>query len=241
MKSVHLFSNFEAMAEKIALEWQDRACQAEKEGDIFSVVLSGGNTASNIYSRLANKNFADKVPWHLVHFFWADERCVPPESDQSNFGNCQRFLLNYLTIPNKNIHRIRGEEDPTVESYRYAQEVQDHVLLRKNQNTFFDWVFLGVGVDGHTASLFPEQSSLMNSQNLCEEVTHPQTGQTRITLTPLAIKSSSRVIYHVVGGVKARVISTLLSKSKEKDSYPAAHIRGEWYLDQAAASYLKNP
>ena len=90
MESVHLFSNFEAMAEKIALEWQDRACQAEKEGDIFSVVLSGGNTASHIYRRLANKNFADKIPWHLVHFFWADERCVPPESDQSNFGKVSR-------------------------------------------------------------------------------------------------------------------------------------------------------
>jgi 6-phosphogluconolactonase/glucosamine-6-phosphate isomerase/deaminase len=81
----------------------------------------------------------------------------------------------------------------------------------------------------------------MNSQNLCEEVTHSETGQARITLTPLAIKSSSRVIYHVVGEVKARVISALLSKSEEKNSYPAAHIRGEWYLDQAAASYLQTP
>ena len=130
MESWRVFSDPEAMAEEIASQWQERASQAEKEGRVFSVVLSGGSTASRIYQRLAEPDYADRIPWHVVHFFWADARCVPPENEESNYGNCRRFLLGSLTIPDENIHRIRGEEDPAAESARYEREIQNHMRLR---------------------------------------------------------------------------------------------------------------
>ena len=133
MESWRVFSDPEAMAEEIAFQWQERAGQAEKEGRIFSVVLSGGSTASRIYRRLAEQDYVDQIPWHVVHFFWADERCVPPENEESNYGNCRRFLLDHLTIPGENIHRIRGEEDPVAQSACYEREIQDpqhlHMLM----------------------------------------------------------------------------------------------------------------
>ena len=239
MKSLRVFTSPEAMAEEIAFQWQEQANQAQKEGGVFSVVLSGGSTAARLYRRLAERDYADGIPWHVVHLFWADERCVSPKSEESNYGNCRRFLLNHIPLPNENIHRIRGEKDPVTESDRYAREIQNHMALRKEQVVFFDWLFLGVGSDGHMASLFPMQDSL-NSSNLCEKVLHPQTNQTRITLTPAAIKRSNRITYHVIGQSKAEVISKLVSKSPESKKFPAAHVLGEWYLDHAAASSLEN-
>ncbi len=237
MESWRVFSDPEAMAEEIACQWQEQASQAEKEGRVFSVVLSGGSTASRIYQRLAEPDYAGRIPWHVVHLFWADERCVPPESEESNYGNCRRFLLDPLVIPSANVHRIQGEEEPAAESARYEREIQNHMRLRKNRDDFFDWVFLGVGSDGHTASLFPGQDAL-NSTNLCEEVSHPQTGQMRITLTPLAIKKSNRITFHVIGQGKAKIVPELVSESSKKSGYPAAHIQGEWFLDREAASNL---
>jgi len=239
MKSVRVFPDPEAMADEVALQWQEEANLAEKEGRVFSVVLSGASTAERIYRRLAEKDCAGQVPWHVVHIFWADDRCVPPENEESNYGNCRRFLLSHIPIPTENIHRIRGEDDPAGESTRYDQEIRDHMVLRKGQTTFFDWVFLGVGPDGHTASLFAGHDTL-NSLNLCEDAQHPQTGQMRVTMTPCAIKNSDRITYHVIGQKSADIVSKLLSKSDGEPIYPADHISGEWYLDGEAASNL-NP
>ena len=138
MKSVRVFSNPDAMAEEIARQWQEQTHQAKKDGRIFSVVFSGAGAAEQAYRGLAAKKFFGKIPWHCVHIFWADERCVSPQNKESNYGNCRRFLLDYIPIPDENIHRIRGEEDPSVESARYAKEIQDHILLRKGQATLFD-------------------------------------------------------------------------------------------------------
>ena len=226
------------MTEKIALQWQEQAVKKAREGLIFSVVLSGGNTAEQIYSRLIEQDCFNQIPWNRVHLFWADERCVPPESEESNYGNCRRFLLDHIPIPMENVHRIRGEEDPESESIRYAIEIQEHTLLRKGQTNIFDWVFLGIGTDGHTASLFYGDDSI-GSPNLCEVAQHPETGQTRITMTPSAIRKSNRTTYHVVGREKSSIISELIPQIGNHANYPAAHIAGEWYLDSEAASKLK--
>ena len=237
MKSVRVFPDPEAMTGEIARQCQERAGRAEREGRVFSVVLSGGSTAEQAYRRLTEKECCDNIPWHCVHIFWADERCVSPQNKESNYGNSRRFLLDHIPIPKENIHRIRGEDDPAAESARYEREVKDHMLLRKGQTDFFDWVLLGVGSDGHTASLFPGQDSL-SSLNLCEKVSHPQTGQMRITLTPSVIKKSNRITYHIISREKAEIVSDVVSGSAGTESYPAAHISGEWYLDHEAASKL---
>ena len=239
MKRVRVFSDPRAMGREIANRFCQGAGLAAKSKNIFSVVLSGGSTASKVYREAALLLQDKKILWERVHIFWADERCVLPDSVESNYQTISRSFLNDAPIPYTNVHRIRGEEDSETESIRYSQEIRDHLMLRNNKDVFFDWVLLGVGVDGHTASLFPDQADLLRSGSLCGVVRHPQTGQERITLTPFALKRSSCITYHIIGKEKSKIVTKLLS-SGSAPSYPTAHITGEWFLDQAAASSLKH-
>jgi len=239
MEPLRVFHNPELMAKEIALQLKVYADQAEKDGNIFSIVLSGGSTGTRLYGEFAERSSVYKIPWHIVHLFWADERCVSPENKENNYGTCRSILLDRISIPKENIHRIRGEGDPLKESARYAREMQNHMEFRKRQPNLFDWVFLGVGADGHTASLFSGHDAL-DSSNLCEMVHHPKTRQIRVTMTPFAIRQSNRITYHVIGRDKSDIILELVSQIGNHTNYPAANISGEWYLDSDAASKL-NP
>jgi 6-phosphogluconolactonase len=238
MATVRIFNDLESMAEEIAFSWSDQIQQAEKTDDVFSVVLSGGATASLVYRNLANLKSLESIYWERVHIFWADERCVSPEHKESNYLNIQRTFLNDIQIPEKNIHRVHGEKEPSGESLRYEKEIIDHLTLRKDQRKLFDWVLLGIGSDGHTASLFPGQESLLDTQRFCAVVEHPVTGQKRITLTPCALKRSGRVTYHVTGSGKAAIVCDLVSENSRSNRFPTDYIKGEWFLDHAAASLL---
>ena len=240
MQSVNIFSDSEEMAEEIARRWHRGAKIAAKVKGVFSITLSGGATPLKVYKKVASPLWVNKIPWDAVHIFWTDERCVPPESKESNYQTICRAFLNHVPIPKKNVHRIKGEEEPEKESIRYAKEIKDHMMVRNDQNIFFDWVLLGLGIDGHTASLFPGQEDFLKTSNLCEVAKHPETNQTRITLTPAAIQRSACVTYHVTGQQKAEIVSELVLKPEKNKKYPAANILGEWYLDEAAAFGLKS-
>ena len=236
MKPVRVFADSEAMAEEIARRWHHGAKMATKSKGVYSVVLSGGTTASKVYHKLASPLWINKIPWDTVHIFWADERCVSPEHEESNYLNIQRTFLNDIQIPGENVHRIRGEEEPSGESCRYEKEIIDHLMLRKDEEKLFDWVLLGLGSDGHTASLFSGQESLLDTQDLCAVVQHPVTGQKRITLTPYALNRSGSVTYHVIGSGKAAMVAELISEDSDDKRFFAGYIEGEWFLDTAAAS-----
>ena len=238
MKSLRVFTDSEAMAEEIARRWHQGAQTAAKAKRIFSVVLSGGTTTSKVYQKAASPFWSDKMSWDAVHIFWADERCVSPESEESNYQTICRTLLNHIPIPENNVHRIKGEEEPEKESIRYAQEIKEHMIMKGRQDVCFDWVFLGLGIDGHTASLFPGQEKVLKSSNLCEVARHPKTDQTRITLTPSAIQRSSCITYHVIGKNKSKIVSEVLSGNSGRSKYPVSLMPGEWYLDKAASSRL---
>jgi 6-phosphogluconolactonase len=240
MNSVRIFSDLNHLAEAMALRFSEEARQAAREDRLYSVVLTGGVTASKIYRLFGAPGSGDNIPWESVHLFWTDERCVPPESNESNFGTAHRAFLNDLSIPDENIHRIDGEDNPAVEANRYACEIQSHLKLRNNSKYCFDWVLMGLGMDGHTASLFPGQEALLNPQGFCDVAEHPETKQKRITLTAPMLQRAKHITYHVVGSEKAEVISELISESSESQKYPAARIHGEWYLDKAAASSLNH-
>ena len=240
MTVLRVFPDPESIAEEIASRWRDQIQQAEEKDDVFSVVLSGGSTASLVYSHLAKLKSVESICWERVHIFWADERCVSPEHEESNYLNIQRTFLNGIQIPGENIHRIRGEEESSGESLRYEKEIIDHLMLRKNEEKFFDWVLLGLGSDGHTASLFPGQESLLDTQNLCAVVEHPDSGQKRITLTPYALNRSGSVTYHVIGSGKAAMVAELISEDSDDKRFPAGYIEGEWFLDTAAASRINS-
>jgi 6-phosphogluconolactonase len=238
MKSAQIFQNLNALAEAIALRFREESKQAAKENRLYSVALAGGTTAPKIYNLLGVPEFAEAIPWESVHLFWTDERCVLPESNESNFGKLHRVLLHSIPIPSANLHRIKGEGNPTIEANRYACEIQNHFTLRSNSNYFFDWVLLGVGDDGHTASIFPQQD-IINSIKLCEVSQHPDTGQKRITMTPAAINRSRRVTYHIIGEKKSEIAFKLASHLPGNKKYPTSQIPGELFFDKKAASKLK--
>ncbi len=240
MNSVLIFTDQEALAEAMAQRLRDEAVKAANDNRVFSLVLAGGATASVVYKRFAVPGLGDQIPWESVHLFWTDERCVPPDSEESNFGTARRAFLNEIPIPEENINRMRGEADPAIESVRYARDIHEHLALRKTSDQFFDWALMGLGHDGHTASLFPGQEKLLKSSSLCEVARHPDTDQNRLTLTPTAIQRSSCITYHIVGQKKADLVSALVSESPQSRNYPAAHIPGELYLDEVAASCLKS-
>ena len=240
MDPVFIFPNPDTLAKAVAFRFCKEAQQAAVKNRLYSVALSGGATADKIYRQFGSSEFRDKIPWELVHLFWTDERCVSPESVESNFRTAQHAFLNSVDIPDKNIHRMKGEEDPFREADRYALEIQDHQVLRENTSSYFDWVLMGLGLDGHTASIFPGKEDLFTTPNLCSVSEHPQTSQNRITLTGSAFQKADCITYHVIGLDKAKIVSELASNSFESTKLPAAFIPGEWYLDQAAASSLKN-
>ena len=142
MTVLRVFPDPESIAEEIASRWRDQIQQAEEKDDVFSVVLSGGSTASLVYSHLAKLKSVESICWERVHIFWADERCVSPEHEESNYLNIQRTFLNDIQIPGENVHRIRGEEESSGESLRYEKEIIDHLMLRKDEEKLFDWVLL---------------------------------------------------------------------------------------------------
>jgi len=199
----------------------------------FNLALSGGSTPKLLFEILA-KDFATKVKWENVHFFWGDERCVRPTSKESNYGVAKKLLLDKINIPKENIHRIRGEMDPINEAKRYAQEIGEH-LPRFGDLPIFDLIILGMGSDGHTASIFPHEMKLWSSKNNCIVATHPNSGQNRISITGKVINAAKQVHFLVTGKAKQNVMLEILTSSGNFKKYPASYVENAaWWLDEAA-------
>jgi 6-phosphogluconolactonase len=240
-KSVRIFPTPYRLAEKFAEEMVQMAAESEKVTTPFCIALSGGSTPELLYSVLGD-HFSKSVNWENIHFFWGDERCVPAGSHESNFGMTHRSLLGKINIPASNIHRIRGEDDPAMEASRYAGEISDYTRKRDGLPVF-DLIILGLGEDGHTASIFPSEAKLMESEKICEVASHPVSMQKRITLTGRIINNADKVTFLVTGRKKAVIVEKIINKSSSAQNFPASGIvpsYGEllWFLDEDAASLL---
>lgn len=205
----------------------------------FNIALSGGSTPKIIFKELS-KNYKDKFEWNEIHFYWGDERCVPPDDVESNFGMTKKYLLDHINIPAENVHRIKGEAEPETEANRYAEVLMQNVNI-KSGLPCFDLVMLGLGEDGHIASNFPNQLELLQSEKICEVAIHPATGQKRITLTSKVINNSKAVIYLVTSESKSVILKKVL-KENNRD-LPAAFIHPDhgslkYFVDEAAARLL---
>ena len=207
----------------------------------LTVALSGGSTPKLLFQELA-KNYGDKIDWSRVHFFWGDERCVPPDDSESNYGMTKELLLDQIDIPAENIHRVLGEATPAEERVRCEQEINEHVAMNDAGVPQFDLMILGMGGDGHTASIFPHEIEFLKSNNVCEVATHPESGQKRITLTGKVLTASARVAFLITGAGKASVMAEIIGQSGDWQTYPAAHIKTSgplvFYLDDAAANEI---
>jgi 6-phosphogluconolactonase len=214
--------------------------EALTKNNSISIAFSGGNTPKVFFEQLATEPHA--VPWDKIHIFWTDERCVPPDHADSNFGMTNKSLLRKLNTIPVNIHRIAGENDPPYEANRYSDEIRSYVTL-KDGLPVFDWIFLGIGDDGHTASIFPDRMDLFHTDDLCAVVKHPQSGQARITLTGRSILNAQRISFMANGETKSLVLKDIFDRNLKATFYPAFHIQSshsnvDWFMDMEAAKYL---
>ena len=207
----------------------------------ITVSLSGGSTPTLLFEILA-KQFADKIDWSRVHFFWGDERCVAPDDPQSNYGVCKSLLLDHVSIPEANVHRVIGESDPEAEAIRYSEEMKSHCELNGDGLPMLDLLILGMGGDGHTASIFPHQIELLKSDAICAVATHPESGQKRVSMTGPVLCAAKKVDFLVTGAGKAKVLGEIFGKTGVWETYPTSFIESQgpvtFYLDEAAAAKI---
>lgn len=213
---------------------------AAKSKKTLNIALSGGNTPGLLFSILGD-HFSDSVSWENVHFFWGDERCVPPEDPESNYGMTKRVLFDKIHIPSSNIHRIRGENIPEKEAERYSKEIASFTRKRDGLPVL-DLVILGLGVDGHIASIFSGHQELITSEQICRVAVHPVTSQKRVTITGRVINNADIIIFLVTGSHKAEMVASII-ENPGITNYPAASVEPvhgvlKWYLDIDAAAML---
>jgi 6-phosphogluconolactonase len=235
---LRIVENQEEFAVEGAKLFRDAAEQAIAEEGRFSVALSGGSTPRRLFQHLG-ASYRKKIAWDRVHFFWSDERCVPRDHEQSNFRLAYDELISRIWIPGENVHRIKGELRPAEAADYYEADLKKHF---DEDLPAFDLILLGVGPDGHTASLFPGSELLRERQRLALPVFSDSALHWRVTLTLPVLNSAERVIFLISGRSKAGIVGSLLGP-KESKGYPAAMVKPSagnitWLLDRDAASEL---
>jgi len=213
-------------------------------GRVFNIALSGGSTPGILFNDIVTLHHKDEHGiWEKVRFFWVDERCVPPDHPESNYRMANDTLLSNLPHLDNYVFRMKGEMDPQTEAARYSHLLKGQ-LPSVNDLPVFDLVLLGMGKDGHTASIFPDQMELLRSDNLCDVGVHPESGQRRLTLTGKVINNADHVFFLVTGEDKATTIAEILGSGPQAETFPASHIKPghgklSWFLDDTAASLLQ--
>jgi 6-phosphogluconolactonase len=202
-----------------------------------SVVLSGGSTPRVLYSRWASQ-FAQAIPWADVHVFWGDERFVPPDHRDSNYRLAKETLLDHVPCPAANIHPVpTGLETPELAATGYEATLRGYF---RSDSPRFDLVLLGLGPEGHTASLFPQSPALVETARWVLPVTAPADPPLRVTLTLPALNVATHIYFLVAGASKAAALQQVLTGTADARTYPAAGVKPEghgviWWVDSEAA------
>lgn len=226
----------QALADQFVLDAQRAATRSSR----FNVALAGGSTPRPAYKLLAQEPRIDQVAWKDVCIYFGDERCVPPQDDQSNYKLANETFLTAVNIPLQNIHRMKGEDDPQSAAAQYAQDLRSDL----GDPPRFDLVLLGMGPEGHTASLFPS-AALPDGTTLVDAPFVAKFGSYRLTLTPRAINAARHVIIATTGSEKAQALAAALHGAYSPHTYPVQLIqpiegRLTWLVDRAAAGQLSS-
>ncbi|MBX3004509.1 MAG: 6-phosphogluconolactonase [Anaerolineales bacterium] len=234
-----IFANASELATGAAGFVAARAQEAIATRGRFDVALSGGSTPLSAYAQLAAPPLRDSVDWQQVHIFWSDERCVPPDDAQSNYAAAKAALLDHVAIPQANIHRMRGELPPAQAAEDYRQQLAEH--FHTPAFPIFDLILLGLGTDGHTASLFPGSAALRTGEVPVTENYVSSLESWRLTFTLPLINSARKVAFLVSGAGKAAMVSEVLTPGGRPLPAKAVnpHSGGlTWLLDTDAAASL---
>ena len=216
---LHIFENPQQTAKAVAEILSE---EINQKNDFFYLAVSGGNTPKILFEILVDK-YSDKIHWNKLKLFWVDERCVSPNDKESNFGMTCNALLKNVAIPSENIFRIKGENIPQNEAFDYQHTLKENVPMENNLPKF-DLMLLGMGDDGHTASIFSDNLSLLNVSETVAVAKHPVSGQKRITLTGNIIKNSNRIFFLIARKSKKEVLSQIIKNEKKAENYPSYHI-----------------
>jgi 6-phosphogluconolactonase len=209
----------------------------------FTITLAGGGTPRPIYARLAAADLAGRIDWPHVHGFFGDERCVPPDDARSNYRMASEALLDHVPLPPENVHRIRGEDDPALAALAYEQEIQR--LFRSATPPAFDLICLGMGDNGHTASLFPGTAALREQVRWVVPQYVEVMKTWRVTFTAPLINAARTVVFLVEGVAKAEMLASVLAGPYQPDVLPAQLIQPasgdfHWLVDAAAAAGIQS-
>lgn len=240
---IRIFNDLEALSRAAADLFVVQSAAAIAQRDQFLVALNGGGTPTRLFELLATE-YASKVNWDKVHVFWGDERCVPPEDAGSSYGQARDLLLSHIPIPDANVHRIKGELGPLEASQDYAHTLREFALP-PHAWPRFDLVYLGMGEDGHTASLFPGSPLYVPEPTLPVTAHYQDRPANRVTLTPIVFNSARVIVFMATGEKKADTLAEVLSDRHTRNpaQYPAQRIQPRhgqviWLVDQAAANKL---
>ena len=221
---------------------------AAKARGVARVAISGGSTPKGMFALLVNRSrpYFAQMPWDRLQLFWVDERCVPPTDAESNYRMTKEALLQHVPLPAAQIHRIEGELDPEVSAARYEAMIRAAFLLEGAQTPAFDLVLLGLGEDGHTASLFPHTAALFELGRIAVANHVPQKKTWRITLTWPVINRGREVAFLIEGAAKAQAVRNVFCGAYDPEAKPAQLVRPasgrlNLLLDAAAASMLPEP
>lgn len=238
---VRVFKDIEFLSRAAAQLFVEQAGQAVSESRQFLVALNGGSTPVRLFQLLAG-DYREKTDWGRVHVFWGDERCVPAGDRESSYGQARELLLGHIPIPDSNVHRVQTELGPEAAAKDYAR-----TLGRFAQPPLewprFDLVLLGMGEDGHTASLFPGSPVHVTGPTLAITAHYQDRPADRVTMTPLVFNSAHMVVFMATGGKKAVTLARVLSDKYEPEQLPAQRIEPKdgrliWLVDEDAADRL---
>ncbi len=207
----------------------------------FAAAISGGSTPRRLYELLGSSHYREAIDWKRVHIFQVDERCVPRHHPDSNYGMIFNTLLAPANIPESNVHRIAGEDSAEQAAGRYEQELR--AFFDTTGIPSFDLLILGVGEDGHTASLFPNKAAVFDQEHLAAPVHLEPPKLSRVTLTFPVLNHAARILLLASGQSKAQVIQEIIEKRTPQE-YPAGLLRPAkgsalWFVDRAAAGLLR--
>ncbi len=241
--NIAIYPNIDAISQEAAQYIVRVATESIAARGRFTIALSGGTTPRKLYGLLGSEPFSSQIDWVLTHIFWSDERCVPPDSEESNYHLAHEVLLSKIPIPAIQVHRMPAEmPDRNRASEEYANEMRR--VFGTNEIPDFDLIQLGMGPEGHTASLFPHQASLHEQQRLVMPVSVPKPPPDRLTFTPPLLNSARNILFLVTGSDKSEAVHAVLEGPYNPDEYPAQLVRpkdGEvtWMLDTAATEKLQ--
>ena len=238
---IRIFRSLEELSQNAAQLFVDRGAEAIGERDRFLVALNGGSTPTRMFQLFAT-DFRDRIDWSKVHVFWGDERLVPTSDPENSYGQARDLFLHHVPIPEANVHRVKTELNPDQAASDYAN-IMKEFAMPPLESVRFDLVYLGMGEDGHTASLFPGSPVDVNEPVIPVTADYQGRPARRVTLTPLVLNSSRLIAFMATGEKKAATLAQVLSGRYNPELYPAQRIDPKdgkiiWLVDEDAASKL---